>query len=186
MYCIDIYSEKEFSWLKKYSPREKENAKHEVYLQIEVDNNRRKNRVVRKLNRMKIHHRCYEKRWERSNDYRKNFMEFYKSPYRCRYCNRKLDGKHMVVDHIVPIAKVKKSTNARMLLYIQNISEVNDIRNLAPSCRKCNGKKSDKIGLWWLKGILGKYKWYWVTKRLVQITVILLMLLCAIKYFNIF
>ena len=53
---------------------------------------------------------------------------------------------------------------------------VNDIRNLAPACRDCNSKKSDKMGLWVVRGWLGKYKLYWIILRIIQIVCILLMI----------
>lgn len=173
-YCINIYTHDEPIWLKNCELSIKRHPKYGLYWQTEVYSNRDKNKIVKKLNKRNIKHRCYEKRWERSSNYRDNFFKTYTAPYRCRYCNKSLTKEKMVIDHIVPIGKVKKSTNARMLLYIQNISEVNDVKNLAPSCRKCNQRKSDKLGLWYLKGILGKYKLYWILRRLIIFSLLLL------------
>jgi hypothetical protein len=82
----------------------------------------------------------------------------------------------MVIDHIVPIAQVKKNTNARMLLYLQGISEVNDVRNLAPSCKKCNNKKDQKLGIWFIRGIFGKYKIYWIILNIIKILLFVILI----------
>ena len=63
-----------------------------------------------------------------------------------------------------------------MMLAVKRCGSVNDIRNLAPACRDCNSKKSDKMGLWVIRGWLGKYKLYWIILRIIQIVCILLMI----------
>ena len=63
-----------------------------------------------------------------------------------------------------------------MMLAVKRCGSVNDIRNLAPACRDCNSKKSDKMGLWVVRGWLGKYKLYWIILRIIQIVCILLMI----------
>jgi hypothetical protein len=72
-----------------------------------------------------------------------------------------LTKKKMVIDHIVPIAAVKKSASARRLLTLHGIQNVNDPKNLAPSCVPCNSRKRDHLGLWYIRGVLGKYKIFW-------------------------
>ena len=73
-------------------------------------------------------------------------------------------------------SKAQKKTSARMMLAVKRCGSVNDIRNLAPACRDCNSKKSDKMGLWVVRGWLGKYKLYWIILRIIQIVCILLMI----------
>lgn len=168
MYRIDIYTDNNYSFFDDYDISIKSHPDYGDYLQARVDITEKK-RLLKQLSKRKIRYRCYEDRWERSSDYRKEFFKAYKPPYRCRYCNKYLKKEYMVIDHIVPVAKVKKSTNARMLLYIRNISDVNDVRNLAPSCKRCNDKKGMKLGIWWFKGIFGKYKAYWVLRNIFYI-----------------
>lgn len=182
-YCIDIYMENEPAWISHSMLVCKEHPSYGIYWQVKGVTAHRKNKIIRKLKRKKIRFRVYEKRWERSSNYRKMFFEHNQAPYRCRYCNKKIARNSMEIDHIIPVAKAKSSANARMLLYIQGISEVNDIRNLAPSCKKCNSKKSDKIGLWWIKGMLGKHKTYWILRKLILLCVFIFLLLYLCQLF---
>lgn len=162
-FCVVIYISDKDS-IDGYRTCIKNHPDRGQYLQARVDRNGLKN-LTTMLRKKKIKYRYYESRWERSNDYRKQFFASYPGPYRCRYCDRWLARRYMVIDHIVPVARVKTNTNARMLLYMRGISNVNDVRNLAPSCQKCNERKGDRIGLWWLRGVLGKYRVYWVLRK---------------------
>lgn len=179
-YCIDMFTTTYCKWMDDYNIKTKTGLNGQ-YLSMVVTNNEKK-KVIKKISKSKIKYRCYEKRWERSSDYRKEFFEYYQPPYKCRYCNKLLNKNYMVIDHIVPIAQVKKSTNARMKLYMRGISEVNDVRNLAPSCKKCNDRKGMKLGVWYWKGILGQYKWYWITRKIIFNLMILLIICFVLKY----
>ena len=127
-------------------------------------------RTIKKIQKAGIKYECYRVEYERANNYRQTFFARTQAPYRCRYCNKKLQKNKVVVDHIVPVA------SARMMLAVKRCGSVNDIRNLAPACRDCNSKKSDKMGLWVVRGWLGKYKLYWIILRIIQIVCILLMI----------
>lgn len=168
-YCIDMFSGYK-KWMDDYDIKTK-NGPNGQYLSVVVDEKEKK-KIVKKIVKSKVKYRCYEKRWERGSDYRKKFFEYYNPPYRCRYCNKPLTKNSMVIDHIIPISQVKKNTNARMKLYVRGISEVNDVRNLAPSCYKCNEKKGSKIGLWYWRALLGKYKAYWIIKKILFVSII--------------
>ena len=51
---------------------------------------------------------AWEEAYERSTTYRKAFLAANPGPWRCRYCNRRIDrAERMTVDHIVPVAAVK-------------------------------------------------------------------------------
>lgn len=113
-----------------------------------------KKRIMRKAMWRGIRTRAYESRWARSSDYRSLFLSENEPPYRCIYCGRYIGSDEMQVDHIVPVAAVKKSAFARWLLERKDIHSVNDIRNLAPSCRRCNMKKGTKLGLWYIRACL--------------------------------
>jgi hypothetical protein len=54
----------------------------------------------------------------------------------CAYCGCELELKDMQVDHLVP-----KARKHFIGTYETNISNINDIANLMPSCRKCNHYK---------------------------------------------
>ena len=168
-YCIDMFTTTYRKWMNDYDIKTK-NGPNGEYLSIIVAKNE-KEKLIKKIIKSNIKYRCYEKRWERSSDYRKEFFEHYQPPYRCRYCNKALTRSEVFIDHIVPIGQVKKNSSARMKLYARGISEVNDIRNLVPSCKSCNERKGMKLGLWYWKGILGKYKWYWVIRKILFILI---------------
>jgi hypothetical protein len=89
----------------------------------------------------------------------------------------------MVIDHLIPVAKAKVSSYARFCLKLHGITNVNDVRNLVPSCDRCNRKKGAKMGLWVVRGRLGKYKLYWIIRR---ILIIALIVFAVIGAWNLF
>ena len=115
--------------------------------------------------------------YERASNYRQTFFQRTKGPYRCRYCNKKLSKDKVFVDHIIPVAKTQKTVRAKMMLAMRRCGSVNDIRNLAPACKECNSKKSDKMGIWIIRGWLGKYTTYWICLRILQFLAICLVIL---------
>lgn len=135
---------------------------------------------IRQLRRAGIKYSCYKVEYERAGNYRQVFFARTKGPYRCRYCHKKLQKNQVVVDHIVPVAKVQKTNTARIALAASGCRNVNDIRNLAPACQRCNSKKSDKMGIWVIRGWLGKYRFYWILLRLFQILCIILTVIGAV------
>lgn len=143
---------------------------------------------IKRLQKENIRYSCYRVEYERASNYRQTFFQRTEGPYRCRYCNKKLPKDKVFVDHIIPVAKTQKSKTARLMLAVRRCGNVNDIRNLAPACRSCNSKKSDKMGIWIIRGWLGKYKIYWVLLRILQILCICLILfgifdlILAIRY----
>lgn len=163
-YCIDVYVKKLKWWMKKYDFKEI-NGKYSTYFTVKV-NKTDKKKIIRKLNWRKIKYKCYEDRWSRNSSYRKNFLKVYKGPYKCRYCNKTITEENMVVDHIISVYQAKNNKHARLLLELRGITNVNDLRNLVASCRKCNEEKSEKMGIWIIKAYLGKYNWYWHLRRL--------------------
>ena len=103
--------------------------------------------------------------YTRSSTYRRDFKEAKagsRGPMRCRYCNAKLDEREMTVDHIVAVNLAGRSAAARKVLHLMRASDVNDPVNLAPSCMGCNHRKAAKGGLWILRGLLGRYRAYWI------------------------
>jgi 5-methylcytosine-specific restriction endonuclease McrA len=56
---------------------------------------------------------------------------------RCAYCGKTIKLKDMQVDHIVPV---------RAHPYYKQAVDINDIKNLNPSCRRCNHyKRADSL-----------------------------------------
>lgn len=151
--CIDLFTDRVLPWMKSY-PFKKVDGPRGLYYTIEVSPQQKKD-VLKRVARSHIRCRWYEKRWARSSGYRESFFRENPPPYRCRYCGRKLSKDRLVVDHVVPVAQAKKSKVARYLLTRRGIQNVNDTRNLAPSCFKCNRRKSDKLGIWYIRGRFG-------------------------------
>ena len=105
--------------------------------------------------------------YERSTNYRRNFLNYYHGVfnsgiYHCSYCGKLIKPENMTVDHLIPVNKVKHFGIARILMKIQRIHNINDVKNLIPSCYKCNSKKSDKMGIWIIKGEIGRHFGYWL------------------------
>ena len=119
--------------------------------------------------------------YERSTDYRRQFLKHNKGIFGggnffCSYCGRLLTPKRMTVDHLIPINKVKRRGLARFFMKIRGIKNINDVNNLIPSCSHCNSRKSDKIGLWIIKGDIGKHNWYWIVKRSVVLAIAVILI----------
>lgn len=93
--------------------------------------------------------------------YFKNEVPYWGNRYRCIYCGRFLKKEDVTIDHIIPIYKAEHCISARMLMKILGLKTVNDYGNLGAACEKCNKKKGSKMGLWAIRGMLGKNKWFW-------------------------
>ncbi len=139
-------------------------------------------RKVRRICRRRHYElvRTYPENRGRSDSYRQAFLRHYPRPfggYRCRYCHRRLSDRKLMIDHIYPVYRAK--TGNGFWLRLLGIDDVNDIRNLAPACRRCNTKKGRSAGIWILRAILGKYELYWIVRRLLQAAIILALLLAG-------
>lgn len=118
------------------------------------------------------------KKYERSTDYRKNFFKnnsglFGSDKYQCVYCGKIRDKKKIQVDHHIPVHKVKKFGLGRILMKIKNINNINSTKNLVPACQKCNQRKGSKMGLWLIKGIVGKHFSWWIFVWLLRLLLLL-------------
>lgn len=91
------------------------------------------------------------KNFKRSESYRRDFIR-HNPPrngrYRCVYCGRQVKTDHMQVDHVIAVKRVEKNPLYRCCIH----EDINELSNLVPACPKCNRKKSDKGGLWILRG----------------------------------
>lgn len=79
-------------------------------------------------------------------DYRTNYFKrnpgLFGKIWFCSQCHKILIGRHNVqVDHI----------------WALGAGGINRVFNTAAICAKCNRKKSDKMGLWLVNGLIGKF-----------------------------
>ena len=137
----------------KFSPRKFCN-KNTVYYRLTVDACDKK--VVSML-LYREHIKCcwYKSEWGRSSDYRNRFLSSNGAPYRCRYCHKKLNESQVQVDHIVPVS----------------------------SCQRCNQRKASNLGLWFIRGVLGKYKLYWICLRIMETGIATFLIYTMCKYY---
>lgn len=120
-------------------------------------------------------------KWDRSEGYRKDFFALNKGLlggwlYFCVYCGRPLLRKQVEVDHHIAINYVKHNPLLKVYFGISNIFSnlfgyilhgskwkknkgVNVSYNLVPACRRCNRAKSDKGGIWIIRGMIGGTVW---------------------------
>lgn len=56
------------------------------------------------------------------------------------------------------------------------IRDVNDPRNLVPSCAKCNSHKSAKMGLWIARGKIGQLTWLWMIRKISRLMIVVIAL----------
>lgn len=148
------------------NPKRCENSKKKVHYEVEASSIKELRHIFWLCRKCFISYTYYNKKYARSSDYRTNFLHENEGPFRCRYCNKKLKGTRksnkLEVDHLIPVDAAKKSQKAQRMLKKNGCSSVNDIKNLVPACKRCNRKKSNQMGLWYYRGLLGKYKIYWV------------------------
>lgn len=112
-------------------------------------------------------YKSYDKRYGRDTKYRQRFFDENKGPYHCAYCGRRLKRDQIEVDHLIPVSQAKSDVKVRTWLHLCGITNVNDNKNLVSSCQRCNRKKSDKMGLWIVKGFLGRHKIFWTIRNIV-------------------
>lgn len=119
-------------------------------------------------------------KWDRGDSYREDFLRYNKGLfgvlYICVYCGKPITRKHMQVDHHIAINYVKKNPLLKLYFGVSNIISnffgyilhgrhwkknkgVNVTYNLVPACAKCNNAKSDKGGLWIIRGLIGGTIW---------------------------
>ena len=127
---------------------------------------------------------CLQK-YARNNSYRDTFFKNNnKMQYKCAYCGKKLKRNDVVVDHILPVQKMMDSSKTRSMARLFGIYETNCVRNLAPSCSKCNKKKSSKTGLWVLRGLIGRHEFGWKMVTLLEYCIVLFGLIVMIFVLN--
>lgn len=107
-------------------------------------------------------HYYIENKYKRSTDYRRKYFRqkkpFLGKLYFCAYCGNMYTKKNITVDHIISIESAK-SRKIQRKLERKNI-DINSLSNLTTACARCNRKKSDKQGMWFVRGKIGQ----WLTK----------------------
>ena len=120
----------------------------------------------------------------RSTNYRKDYFASHpphiKDRYICAYCGRLVKKKNVTIDHLYPVGKVKESIKLQKKLKRHGIHNVNDVANLVPACRRCNQRKSAKMGLWIIRGKIGRYPLIWCLRYAIRLCLIITLIL-AIK-----
>lgn len=109
--------------------------------------------------------------FSRSNDYRRDYLKKHKGffgIYTCAYCGKLCTRSTMQVDHIYPVNGVKgiglKGTSGKLFVTLISLLHgpsalkdgVNADWNKTAACPRCNGNKTDSMGLWVLRGYVGK------------------------------
>lgn len=138
---------------------------------------KRMKKIRRFCKRHLLHIEVIDQRFTGSGTYRREFFKYYKpfiwKYYFCIYCGRLVSKKNLQVDHIIPIHKAKTSKWVRRYLGRKKFPKgVNDYRNLGAACCYCNLAKSAKMGLWVLRGRIGKSNTYQVIRWLVRFLII--------------
>lgn len=94
--------------------------------------------------------------------------------YICAYCGR--ITRHPTVDHIIPVNAVygdaKRERNRRILRKVMRTDDVNAPANLCIACRRCNSRKGTKMGMWTIRGILGKRRWFIILRFAFRIALV--------------
>lgn len=117
--------------------------------------------IKRFCRRRLLHCSIIDDSMERSTHYRSDYLKKHKGLfgtglYFCAYCHSPVRKHKMTVDHIVSVYNARTNKKYRRLLERLSIQNVNDVRNLAASCFKCNSRKSSDGGFWIVRGYFGK------------------------------
>ena len=124
--------------------------------------------------------------YTRSDNYRKEFFKAQKpvnnALYRCAYCGKKFTFQQIQVDHIFPVNELSYSGIVRKRAASYGIANANDVKNLCCACKKCNLKKGTKLGMWVIRGFLGKHEAYWKVRHIAKAIVFWLCIIFAISF----
>ena len=102
----------------------------------------------------------------RRADYRRRFFRSHKPDigkrYICVYCGKWLKREKVSVDHLYPIGQASRDVRLQKKLSRQGIRNINDPKNLVAACQSCNARKANQMGLWILRGKLGRHPGFWL------------------------
>lgn len=127
---------------------------------------------------------------KRSNSYRGEYFQHNKplfkfndtAFYYCAYCGCIRNKRYITIDHLYPVAKVNTSMYYQNKLKKMGAKSVNSYQNLVAACMRCNSKKKTKMGLWLLRGKLGRHKIIWLISTIIKFMLILTVLYTAYLY----
>ena len=145
-----------------------------------LDSSRAKE-YIRFAEKKKLKYEFVSKNTHRSSNYKKKWTEANPSwhgMYLCTYCGWIVPADKITVDHIVPIQAAKRS-----LKFEQSGRNVNDLENLCGSCMKCNRNKSDKQGLWVVRGRLFRKPFLRRLRFAIRMVLLAVLINLAIYYF---
>lgn len=190
MYIFELRSPKKRKMKAKYlerrgftNPKQVKTGKYAFHFEVEVDDSDLK-KTIRRCKRRKLSYFYYDKQFARATNYRRRFFDAYNPPYRCQYCHKKLNENTVIVDHLIPVNLAKKSPKVQRLIINSGLDGVNDVMNLVPSCPKCNLKKGNKMGIWYIRGKLGYSRLYWFIHGLVRLVFAAAILLLLASVLN--
>lgn len=89
----------------------------------------------------------------------------------------------ITIDHIFPVHCMEKYPAVRKRAALFGIHGSNDMKNLCTACMRCNQKKEAKMGIWILKGFLGKQPWYWPLRRILTVILVFFVLYLGRKIY---
>ncbi len=122
----------------------------------------------------------------RSQDYRRKFFRANKphiaGMYFCAYCGRLRTKRYITVDHLYPVSMADRSIALQKKLKKHGIRNVNDVDNLVPACARCNKLKSNKMGVWITKGLIGRFPEVWIVRHVLRITAIAIITGLLVKF----
>ena len=122
----------------------------------------------------------------RSTDYRRTFFKHNPpsifSGYFCSYCGRYVSRRKLSVDHLYPIGKAAISPALQRWLSFLQIDDINSARNLIPACKRCNQNKGAHMGVWILKGYLGRIQWLWYGRWTIRFVVLMVILMFLYRF----
>lgn len=123
------------------------------------------------------HLKVTDTRYSRSANYRKTFLQVHNPPYYCAYCGTRLTGKDIVIDHWIPIHKLKTGKHRRFYQHMLRIfchsDDPNNLKNLVCSCDTCNKQKATKTRHWLIRGFFGRYHGFWIIQKFLLASVFL-------------
>ena len=177
-YQIYVYPPQNISWRQRHRIK-KSGCYYDKSLRIYKGylTQRRYKQLLRYCNKNNIRCTVENNFSQRSADYRKNFFINNPPPilnryYFCSYCGRLVNKNKITVDHLYPINAVKHDIRLQKKLKRKGMEDINDIKNLLPACKGCNSKKSDRMGLWLLKGKIGRYQNLWYVRHILKIAIV--------------
>ena len=85
--------------------------------------------------------------------------------------------------HIFPVHCMEEYPAVRRRAALFGIHGSNDMKNLCTACMRCNQKKEAKMGIWILKGFIGKQPWYWPLRRILTVILVFFVLYLGRKIY---